>query len=243
MARRRLLLLTSVSVVLAGKAHAEWLAFAYTGVSHTFASDLRVRQPASATDATFEHVSWAPHPFTQGAPYYGIRLTYFPESNSHIGAAIDFTHYKLYAETAETVHMRGTWNGAALNQSTYLASRIQQLEISHGVNLTSINVQYRWRPSPFGRNVLETHAGAGFLVYLPHAEGTVNGESVSGDYQYAGSGGQIFGGTEYGLSRHLGIATEAKFDIGSLDINLDPNTRIETHVRTLHLIGGITFHF
>jgi hypothetical protein len=137
----RLILLISLGVIPTSEAHAEWLAFAYTGVSHTFASDLRVRQPASATDATFEHVSWAPHPFTRGAPYYGIRLTYFPESKSHLGAAVDFTHYKLYAETAETVHMRGTWNGAALNPSAYLASRIQQLEISHGANLTSINVQ------------------------------------------------------------------------------------------------------
>ena len=179
------------------EARAEWVLSAYTGVSHTFASDVRVRQTASGSDATFHAVAWAPHPFTQGAPYYGLRLS-FRRPHARLGGTLDFTHYKMYAQTADTVQMRGTWNGVPVSAVTYLAARIQQLQISHGVNLTSINAQYRWGP-PLNRGTWTVHAGAGLLVYLPHAEGMVDGIGVSGDYQYGGKGGQIFGGAEYGL--------------------------------------------
>jgi hypothetical protein len=229
-------------LVLCREARAEWVLAAYTGASHTFASDLRVRQSASSSDATFAGVSWAPHPLTQGAPYYGLRLSYFPSTQPRLGATLDYTHYKIYAETADVVAVHGTWNGAPLNTVAALASRVQHLEISHGVNLTSVNAQYRWGPD-FGQGVWQLHAGAGLLVYLPHTEGTVDGTGVSGDYQYAGAGGQIFGGVEYGLWRHFGAIMEGKFDAGHLELDLDPNTRITTQVRTLHLIGGIAFHF
>jgi hypothetical protein len=227
----------------AGEAHAEWIAFVYTGTSHTFGSQVRIRQPDSRTDATFESVSWAPHPFTQGAPYYGIRVSYYPGASAHVGAALDFTHYKMYAETAAVVRLQGVWNGSAVNELTYLGSRIQHLEISHGVNLTSINAQYRWKPAIGSAGRWQTHVGAGVLVYLPHAEGRVNDVGVSGDYQYAGQGGQIFGGAGYQLSRHLGVMLESKFDVGSLDVDLDPRTRISTDVRTVHVLAGFTVRF
>lgn len=232
--------LAGVLTLWQAQAWAEWVVTVYTGVSHTFASDVRIRQGGS--DATFAAVAWAPHPFSQGAPYYGVRITYFPRSASHAGALLDFTHYKMYAETADLVPVHGVWNGAPVHETAILASRVQRLQISHGVNLTSISGEYRWNPV-FAPGVWQTHAGAGLVVYLPHAEGVIDGTSVSGGYEYGGFGGQIFGGTEYGLTQHLGLLLEGKFDAGSLDLNLDPQTRIETDVRSLHLIGGISWHF
>lgn len=231
--------LAGVLTLWQGQAHAEWVVTAYTGVSHTFASDLRILQPGS--DVTFDAVSWAPHPFSQGAPYYGVRISYFPPS-SHVGATIDFTHYKMYAQTADLVNMHGTWNGAPVNERVLLGSEVQRLQMSHGVNLTSINAEYRWDPT-FTPGIWQMHAGAGLLVYLPHAEGVIDGTGVSESYQYGGFGGQIYGGTEYGLTQHVGLLLEGKFDAGSLDLDLDPRTRIETDVRSLHLIGGVSFHF
>jgi hypothetical protein len=229
-------------LTLRGEARAEWVAAVYTGVSHTFSSDLHVRQSDSGSNATFEGVSWAPHPFTQGAPYYGLRLSYFPSTSSPLGVTLDFTHYKMYAETSETVYLHGTWNGAPFNGLTNLGARIQAFRVSHGVNLTSINAQFRWGPA-YSKGAWQAHTGAGVLVYLPHSEGTVDDVGVSGDYQYGGTGGQIFAGAEYGLARHLAIMVESKFDFGNLKLELDPRTRIDTQVRTLHLIGGLAFHF
>jgi hypothetical protein len=87
-----------------------------------------------------------------------------------------------------------------------------------------------------------SYAGIGLAGYLPHAEGTLNGIPSDANYPLAGFGGQIFGGTEYRLSRRVGFFAEGKFDAGHLSIDMRPDTRIETQMRTLHAIGGISLH-
>lgn len=230
-------------------ARAEWVLTLYTGASHTYRSNLEVDQPSTRSDATFDDVSWAPHPFGLGAPYYGLRMTYFPTPRAHVGAAIDFTHYKMYAETAEPVKAHGVLGGAPFYADAPLGTFVQSLEIAHGVNLTSLDGEYRWNPQ-FDRGPWQTHVGAGLLVYAPHADGTIDGVGVNESYQYGGWGGQIFGGAEYTLPRRLEprwaritLLVESKLDVGHLDIDLDPATRIRTSVTTLHLIGGLSFHF
>jgi len=227
---------------LCGSARAEWAATLYTGVSYTFESDLNIQQIGSASDATFHSVSWAPHPFSHGAPYYGVRVSYFPQRASRLGVILDYTHYKMYAETARTVEVSGRWNGAPVNEFAPLNERVQHLEVSHGVNMTSLGAEYRWNPS-FQAGPWQLHVGAGVLVYLPHAEGEIDSVAVSGKYQYAGSGGQIFGGAALSVSRHIALVMEGKFDMGGLNAELDPGTRISTRVRTLHMIGGVSLRF
>lgn len=226
-------------------AHAEWVVSAYTGTSHTWASDLRIRQDGSASNATFQGVHWAAHPF-EAAPYYGIRITYFPGDAPRLGGTFDFTHYKMYADTGRAVWVRGTWNGSPINQYAPMNTRVQNFELSHGVNLTSVNVQYRWRgafDTLQGTSRWEPHIGVGLVGYLPHAEGSINGVPSSANYPLAGFGGQIFAGTEYRLCRHIGLLVETKFDAGNLGIDLDPATTADTSVRTLHIIGGLAMHF
>ena len=226
-------------------ARAELVVSIYTGTSHTWDSDLRIRQTGSASDATFQNVHWEAHPF-RTAPYYGIRISYFPPGIARLGGTLDYTHYKMYADTNRTVWVRGTWNGSPINQSALMSTRIQNFEISHGVNLTSANLQYRW-PSAFehggGVSRWEAHAGAGVVGYLPHAEGSINGVPSNANYPFAGFGGQVFAGAEYRLYRRVGLLVETKFDAGHLDMGLNPSTRAETDVRTLHIIGGLALHF
>jgi transposase len=108
--------------------------------------------------------------------------------------------------------------------------------------MTSIGAEYRWNPA-FELGRWRTHVGAGVLIYLPHAETTINSIPEHSNYQYAGSGGQIFGGTALRVHRHIALMMEGKFDMGSLDVNLDPGTRLSTQVRTLHIIGGVSLQF
>lgn len=226
-------------------ARAELVVSVYTGTSHTWSSDLRIRQGGSASDATFQDVHWSPHPF-KAAPYYGIRISYFPADTPRLGGTFDFTHYKMYADTGRAVWVRGMWNGSPVNQSAAMSTRIQNLEISHGVNLTSLNVQYRWSGAfdTFeGTSRWEPHIGVGLVGYVPHAEGSINGVPSSANYALAGFGGQIFAGTEYRLWSHVGLLVETKFDGGNLGIDLNPATRAETNVRTLHVLGGLAMHF
>jgi hypothetical protein len=217
---------------------AEWVLALYTGTSWTRNSDLRVVQDASDSDATFADVHWKARPF-EDAPYYGLRVSYFPHEDARIGGTFDFTHYKMYAETDRASFVSGRWNGAPVNESALalLAARVQALEISHGVNLASLNAEYRWP----GR--WSSHIGAGIAGYWPHAEGMIDSRSVGADYRFAGSGAQVFGGGEYRLTRRVGLLVEGKAEVGKLDIDLVPQTRVVTHTRTLHALAGVTLHF
>ncbi len=171
-----------------------------------------------------------------------MRVSYFPQRALRLGGFVEYTHYKMYAETAQTVEIHGRWNGAPVAQFAPLNQRVQHLEISHGVNLISLGAEYRWNPA-FQRGRWRTHVGAGALFYLPHAEGKIDSIAESSNYQYAGSGGQIFAGTALRVYRHIALMMEGKFDMGSLGVNLDPGTRFSTQVRTLHIIGGVSLQF
>jgi len=236
-------------LVCCSSAQAEWVATLYSGDSHTYASDLTVVQPGTQSDATIDRVSWAPHPLGHGAPYYGVRISYFPSVSSHVGALFDFTHYKMYAETEEPASLRGTWNGKPVYEYITLASAIRSLEIAHGVNLASLDAEYRWN-TDFNDGPWQTHIGAGLVAYVPHADGIIDGVGVDESYQYGGIGGQIFGGAEYALparwqprNMRFTLLVEGKLDSGNLDLALDPDTRLETRVTTLHAIVGLSLHF
>lgn len=225
-------------------ARAELAISLYTGTSHTHSSDLRVRQTSSDSDATFEHVHWQAQPF-QGAPYYGLSLTYFPSAPAQWGGGLDFTHYKMVADVGRVLPVRGRWNGAPVNESAPMSSRIPHLEISHGVNLISLNLARRWSLDGAGAFLsrLQPELGAGVVGYLPHAEGSINDVPTGADYRWAGGGYQIFAGGEYRLTTHVSLLLRTKFDSGALNIDLQPDARLETHTRTWHAIGGVSIHF
>ncbi len=151
----------------------------------------------------------------------------------------------MYAETDQLAQVRGQWLGAPVDESAPMQLRVQDLEISHGVNLISLNVNRRWNlQSTRGFfSHFRPELGAGLTGYGPHAEGTLNGVFSSGDYQWAGTGYQIFAGGEYRLSNRLGLMLRTKFDSGKLNVDLQPDARLETHTRTVHGIGGLAIHF
>jgi hypothetical protein len=217
--------------------HAEVVVSLYVGASQTRSSDLALRNSAARSDAEFRDVHWRGRPF-EDAPYYGLRVSYFPGARPRVGASLDFTHYKMYAETDRDVRVTGRWNGISVDEVAPMRSRVPNFEISHGVNATSLNVQYRWLSSR-----LQPHAGGGLVAYLPHAEGALDTVFANGDYQLAGFGYHLFAGGEYRFTDRVGLLVEGKFDAGQLEIDLDPHVRASTHVRTVHGIAGVALHF
>lgn len=225
-------------------ANAEVVLTLYTGVSSTRRSDLHISQSSTSSDATFENVSWEARPF-EDAPYYGLAVAWYPAPHARWGGGFDFTHYKMYADTAESLPVHGRWNGAPVDEVAPLGLRIQDLDISHGVNLMALNLIRRWsypRRAGFLSRV-EPEIGVGLAGYGPHAEGSINSLSSSANYQWAGGGYQLFAGREYRFTPHLGAMLNLKFDAGKLDIHLQPDARLETHTRTWHTIGGLVVHF
>src|SRR5215471_13395668 len=193
----------------------------YTGTSYSHKSDLRIQQLSTNTDATFGGVSWAARPFAQ-APYYGIRLTRFFERAPHLGINFDFTHYKIYARTGQVVTVTGLWNGSPVNESARLDKRVQDFNISHGVNLGGINLLYRWMKSvstSFPRGRLQPYIGVGPVYYVLHSESTINNRTTNGRYQGSGFGYQVMGGLQYGLARRVSIFAEAKFNAGHAKVD------------------------
>jgi hypothetical protein len=238
------LVIAIATLCLCGVARAEWVLSASLGTSDTFNSDLHIDQKGSNSAAVFRGVHWASGTFHQ-APYYAVRLSYFPHRGARLGTTLDFTHYKMYAETERVLPVQGVWLGVPINTSAPMNARVQSWEFAHGVNMAAVNVQYRWASADAQDAAWhwEPHLGIGLASYWPHAEGLVNETYTSLDYQFAGLGGQVFAGAEYRMGRVLGLAVETKFNAGELDVALDPQTRVWTEVRTAHALGGLVLHF
>lgn len=237
--------LFALAAGLRGRARAQTSVSVYTGTSLTRASDLHVRMPSTASDATFRRVSWAARPFAQ-APYYGYRVTHYFGRPAHLGFSLDFTHYKIYARTERAVQVAGVWQGAPVNETAPLGRRVQDFNISHGVNMIGANVLYRWgtgADSPSGEGRLQPYVGGGPVFYVSHSESTINNRTTTGRYQNSGFGYQALGGVQYGLTKRLGVFGEAKFNGGRARVDTAEGGRAETNLRTLHTLAGLYFSF
>lgn len=213
----------------------------YTGTSFTRNSDLRIVQPGSGTDFTLRDVEWGADPF-KPAPYYGVRLTHFHERYPNWGAALDFTHYKMYAKTNRAVPVDGVWKGAAVNGVAPMDQYVQHFEISHGVNVLSINGIYRWLDLGLAGGRLQPYVGAGLAYYWPHAENTVDNAYHETGYQASGFGYQVLGGVRYRVTERVGAFVEAKFNSGTAEVGV-ANGRAQTALRTSHAVAGLNFNF
>ena len=212
---------------------------AYTGTSWTRDSDLRLTQPGVGTDLIASGVRWDARP-TRPAPYYGLRLTAFPDPSATWGDALDYTHYKMYANTGRMVNVNGIWRGAAASGAAPLNQYVQQFELSHGVNVLSINGLYRWPDARLGR--IEPYVGVGLAHYWPHAETLVGNAARETGYQASGFGYQLLAGAQYKLTQRTGLFVEGKFNRGKAEVDI-AGGRAETPLRTFHLVGGISFGF
>ena len=216
----------------------------YSGSSFTLNSDIHVRQPGLGTDAVFSDVSWNAKPF-KAPPYYGIRANYFFESAPQWGVGLDFTHYKIFAQTDQVVPVSGTFNGAPVNTSAPLNQRVQKFNITHGVNLLALNALYRWTVQAgeiFPRGRLQPYVGGGLVYYILHPENTINNTNNNERYQGSGFGYQVMGGVHYWITRHVGLFVETKFNSGDARVDVDQGTA-DTPLRTFHLLGGVSLGF
>jgi opacity protein-like surface antigen len=232
-------------VLAAAQAYGETSLSVYTGTSYTWASDVRIQQPASHSDAIFHGVSWDANPF-KPAPYYGIRINYFFPKQPQWGVGLDYTHYKAYARTGDTVHVEGTWQGAAINEVARLDERVQKLDITHGVNIAALDVLYRWqmwRSAAFPRGRLRPYLGAGLAYYVLNSENTINGQSHTSGYQGSGFGYQLLAGVQYGLTSRFSLFVETKYNQGNARVDVADQGHAETRLRTVHAIAGVSYDF
>jgi opacity protein-like surface antigen len=222
-------------------ASAENIFSIYGGTSLTRSSDLRLGQPGAGTGLNLRGVHWDADPFKL-APYYGLRVTHFFEQRPNWGVALDFTHYKMYAQTDRVLPVQGVWKGAAVNTDARMDQYVQHFEISHGVNMLSLNGIYRWTSPYFLGGRLQPYLGAGLAYYRPHSENTVDNRSYETGYEASGFGYQLLGGARYQLSGRWAAFAEMKFNSGTAEVGI-ADGRAETPLRTFHALGGVQYSF
>jgi hypothetical protein len=205
----------------------------YFGASQTQPSDLHVTQTARGNDATFHRVAW--HGYAFRAPmYYGVRLTYAPANHPQTQIALDYTHFKIYADTTQSVGQSGRWHGAAFTEAAALDQHVQSFEITHGVNLLGIAVLQRVSGSSEDAGA---YVGGGPVIYLPHSENRVDGLPGGDGYRFGGGGFEVLGGIR-GCINAQPFYAEVKYSHGVPSVPIAQGGA-QTRVDAVHEIAGI----
>jgi hypothetical protein len=185
------------------------------GLSFTRPSDLTIHQPVLGNDAVFHNVRWASQSFVSPL-YYVVR---FGKGD----AQVDFTHYKIVAETNERIHVEGTWHDRPVDECAPLDERVEHIEVSHGVNAFAFVGLAR---DPAHRGL---YVGAGPLIFMPHAESTIDGHVGEWGYAHGGRGFEVFGGVGFPAP-----FAEIKYDAGSIRVGVADGTAA-TQLSTVQL--------
>jgi hypothetical protein len=205
----------------------------YLGGSQTRPSDLHISQPALGNDATFHDTSWPGYPF-RFEPYYGIRLTYEPPRHPWTRIALDFTHYKIYGRTEESVLQTGTWHGSPINVAAPMNQRVQSFEITHGLNMLGVTVLQQVSGVRQG-----VYLGIGPVIYVPHSENRVDG-LVGGDrFNFGGFGFQALAGVRGCLGTHR-LFAEVKYNEGNPNVTIAQG-EARTQLQTVQELAGLEF--
>jgi hypothetical protein len=207
----------------------------YVGASQTQPSSLHVTQPARGNDATMHAVPWAGYPF-RFSPYYGLRLSYNPPGHPQTRIALDYTHYKIYAPTEDTIEQDGTWHGAPLHTAAPMRERVQSFEITHGVNMFGLSILQ----NVSGIGASGVYVGAGPVIFVPHTENRVDGLAGGDGDEYGGWGFQFHGGIR-GCIGERPLFAEFKYNLSEpITVPIAQGTA-QTSLHTVHELGGFDF--
>jgi hypothetical protein len=243
--RKRMMTLASgfVLLLVSGTAQAEWVAAVYGGLSDSRDSDVELSQPGGS-NLTFADVSWDNKSFDNPL-YYGLRVTYWPDSAARWGVSVDFTHDKIYADRNKTVHVSGTRGGSPVDTQEPLSNTFDVLAMSHGLNLLTVNGVYRWLPDSDAVTFwsrLTPYVGFGGGLAYPHVEVTTGG-SVTDEYQLAGWVLNGLAGLNYSFGPRWSIFAEYKISYADIRGDLNGGGTLDTAVWTNHYNFGVSYRF
>ena len=232
------------TVVTIESAKAEMFVSGYLGVASTHDSDVELNRPGG-TNLTFANVSWDDKSFDMPL-YYGIRIGYWFKNNLNWGAAVDFTHAKMYARLDDTVAVSGTRSGSPVSDTERLGDTFETLEFSDGHNLLTLNGLYRWTELGFSKQSfirrLQPYVLVGAGISIPHVEVTVEGDSTF-EFQITGFAAQAGVGLDFDITRWFSIFTEYRLSYAVIDADLVGGGTLKTEPWTHHLNFGVTFSF
>lgn len=184
-----------VTLGLAAPAFAEVELSFYGGTQSSPHS--RIKGTAPGTGASYSAlIGWEGKSFTP-PPYYGLRATWWKESN--IGFGVELTHTKAYAPQSE------------------MPAGFSRLEFTDGHNILTANVMKRW---PDQWKFVTPYVGAGIGLAIPHVDVTANGHKTYG-YQVTGPAAKVMAGIKYDINARWAVFTEYQFTYSKNEADLD----------------------
>lgn len=216
---------------------------AYLGNVWTRPSTVHLEQPARHTSLEFLDLDYRSESF-QLPPYYGYRIGWLPRSRPWLAIEAEFVHAKVYAETGNPGHVRGTLNGTPIDRTQQVSLIVKDLSMSHGLNFVFGNLVIR---REFGaelgagrrRAAAAVRVGAGPTI--PHGESTIAGVRRE-QYEHGGIGAQVAGGIEVALWRGLHVLGEYKFTGTEARISVDGGEAV-IPARSHHAVAGVAVRF
>src|ERR1051325_10680581 len=108
-------------------------------------NDLGLSRPG--TNVTLRDVTWRDESY-RSPIYYGLGLTWWLPRHREWGVGLDLTHAKAILETEETALAQGTVDGRRVDEPVLVRDVVPALQLSHGLNLATINGYRRWWAAP-----------------------------------------------------------------------------------------------
>ena len=207
------------ALVLASTASAENELSFYTGIQESPHSRVRGNDPGGVGAFSFLS-TWEGRSFEM-PPYYGFRYTRW--TSDTLGFGVDFTHNKVYADSA-----------------TLASSGFTRLEFTDGLNILTANVWRRW-PGALG-DKLTPYAGVGLGVAIPH----VDVESAGGktfEYQVTGPAAMWAAGVKYNFNDRWGVFGEYKGTYSQNEATLSNGGTLSSDILTNAVNIGVSFSF
>lgn len=244
-ARGRVFLLAAAWIALgAGAARAEVAVGGCLGAGVTPASDVTL-DTGGGTRLTFHGVSWEDQSFKPPL-YFGLRAGYWLTRASHWGVFVDFTHAKMVARLNREVAVRGTRAGAPVADTELLGDAFDELTLSHGFNLVTLNAVHRWLPAGANGRLaagrVRPYASLGAGVAVPHVQVQTAGVTTTG-YQVAGLTLQAGAGAELAATRHITFFAEYRLSHARVTGDLSQGGTIRLRPWMHHFMLGMSPRF
>ena len=213
-----------------------FLAFSL-GTSQTLSSDVRVRQPAKGTDITLHKVRWGIRAF-EPTIYYNLEYGYFSAKQPRLGWTLDLTHNKAIAHVRDSVSVSGLWKGSAVSGTVPMATYVQKLRYTNGINFVSALGVYRGA-GPDAR--FQPFVAGGPSYYILWSRNYVDGIESATDYRKAGLGWLARSGFRYKLSRALNAQATLTYSDGPGPLRTAENGFLSTPLRSWHEAAGLVW--
>lgn len=213
-----LLLSTGLGFAMSNSAHAEFEFSAYSGFNTSPHSDIDYDFKLGAGKQS-AFVGWSGEPLVM-PPYFGFRATWWLDSYPGWGIALDNSHSKVAADP--------------------LPAGFEQLEFTDGINIYTVNLQYRFKNT--SRFTPYVGIGAGFTT--PHVEiHNTARTSRTFEYQFGGPAVLALVGVSTAINEKWSVFTEFKSAFVKIEADLPNGGYLKTDIISNQFIVGVSYKY